>query len=141
MFDQASFSYADDFETAKEKRKIKKVLFNNAKNAFTNTSSFKLKYYQCVNTCLNNEDIEGKELDKAIIQCKFKLQQVEKYINDTNQHAKIKLQRCIHSKRAWARNFSKDLATEEKGVWDCLNRYHRRYLYYYPGIRDNQIYL
>jgi hypothetical protein len=141
MFDNAIYTATDDFDTAKEKRKIKKMLFNKAKTEFSDLDPFKYKYYECVNRCLHNENIEGKELDKAIVQCKFNLQQIEKYVSDTNQHAKIKINRCIKSKREWARKLNRDLATEEKGVWECLNRYHRRYLYYFPGIRDRKIYL
>lgn len=138
MFDSKKFIKNDSLDLAVEKRKIKKLLFNQAKNEFSDTNPFRLKYYTCVNECLHNSNLIGKVLDKCIVQCKFKLQKVEKYVEQTNQHAKVKVQRCIKAKRSWARQFDRDLATEEKGVWECLNRYHRRYLYYYPSIRDTQ---
>jgi hypothetical protein len=138
MFDNRQYVHTDSLDTAIQARKIKKILFNLSKQAFSDIKPFRLKYYQCINESLHNPELAGKNLDKSIVLCKSKLQKVQKYIEDTNQHAKIKVQRCIKSKRLWSRNFSKDLETEETGTWECLNRYHRRYLYYYPPIRDNQ---
>ena len=138
MFDKKTFAFKDSWEEAKELKKVKKLLFNHSKSEFSDLSTFRLKYYKCVNTLLHNDLLEGKNLDKGIVQCKTKLKHVENYINEINQHAKIKVNRCINSKREWARKFNHDLRSEELGVWDCLNRYHRRYLYYYPGIRDTK---
>ncbi|OMJ65810.1 hypothetical protein SteCoe_37587 [Stentor coeruleus] len=138
MFDDRVYIYQDNYDTAKEKRKIKKSLYNMAKLDFSNSNLYKLKYYQCVNEALHNPTIEGKNLDKTIVQCKLKLQKLERFISDTNQHAHIKVQRCVNSKREWARKLGRDLATEEEGVWDCLNRYHRRYLYYYPSFKESK---
>jgi hypothetical protein len=138
MFDTEKYEFLDTYETAKQASKIKKILFDLAKSDFSDTKPFKLQYYACVNESLHNTELQGKNLDKSIIQCKVKFQNIEKYINDTNQHAEIKVKRCIKSKKQWARQFNRDIKTEEKGVWECLNRYHRRYLYYYPDIKNKQ---
>ena len=100
MFDSRKYEYQETYDTAKEKRKIKKLLFNLSKEEFSNLDPFRMKYYSCVNECLHNNQLQGKNLDRAIVQCKLRLQKVEKYVNDINQHAKIKVQRCIASKRS-----------------------------------------
>ena len=99
MFDNKKYEFVLNFDTASQKSKIKQILFDLAKDQFSDTKQYKLRYYACVNESLKNEKIEGKDLDKAIVQCKFKLQQLEKYVKDTNQHAAIKVRRCIKSKR------------------------------------------
>ena len=137
MFDERQYECKDSLDTAREKHKMKKILFNLSKAEFSDMNPFRLKYYACVNEHLHNTQLAGKDLDKAIVHCKYKLERIERYINETNQHAKIKVKRCTQSKREWARQFGRDLIIEEKGAWECLNRYHRRYMYYYPGIRDS----
>lgn len=138
MFDNSSFAFKETWEEAKERRKLKKILLNKTKAEFSDLSAFKLRYYKCVNNMLYNDLLDGRNLDKGIAQCKLKLQGVEIYVNEINKHAKIKVNRCINSRREWAKLFDHDLRDEELGIWDCLNQYHRRYLYYYPGIRDSK---
>mmetsp|Transcript_30541 Transcript_30541/g.30209 ORF Transcript_30541/g.30209 Transcript_30541/m.30209 type:complete len:102 (+) Transcript_30541:21-326(+) len=100
MFDQdPPFVVGNDYHTAKEKRIIKKMLFNEAKANFSNLSTFRMSYYQCVHSALADQGLQGKELDKRILQCKIPVEEVKNYIDRTNQHARIKVKRCIKSKR------------------------------------------
>lgn len=100
MFDNdPSFLPDDNYHTAKERRIIKKILFNEAKTEFSNLNPYKMFYYKCVHSALSDSVLEGKELDKRILQCKIPLEEVQNYVDRTNQHARIKVKRCTKAKR------------------------------------------
>jgi len=137
MFDEdPPFEAPDNHHTAKEKRKLKKILFKKARQEFSDLRGYKLKYYGCVHEALTNPLLEGKELDKQIVKCKVPLIEVANFIERTNNHARIKVKRCVKSKREKVRDQKGELSKEEMAEWECINRYHRRYLYYYPAQRD-----
>lgn len=97
-----------------------------------------MDYYRCVNTALKSESLSGAALDSQIVLCRTPLDDMLRHIEKVNEHALIKVKRCIRSKRNWADRTSGSRADIEEGEWECLNRYHRRYLYYYPRLRDEQ---
>lgn len=134
MFDNdPPFQPSPTYSTAKERRKLKKHLLNTAKQEFSDPYPLQMSYYQCLHTVLTNSDLQGKDLDKQILACKIPLDKGLKFIEQTNQHARIKVKRCTKSQRSWVRQWKGDMIQEEDAEWDCINRYHRRYLYYYPN--------
>lgn len=129
MFDNDPlFCSQENYNTSKEKRKIKKLLFLRTRDSFSDLFTFRRNYYCCVSSALANPGLEGTALDRAIVQCKLPLLSAERQIAQTNTHARIKVKRCIQSKRARVRQWGGDLSAEEDSEWSCLNRYHRRYL-------------
>lgn len=97
-----------------------------------------MEYYRCVLRALENESLKGDLLDKGIVGCKVPLEDIQRHIEKTNEHAAIKVRRCTRSQRAWAVRMGGGRQAAEEGEWECMNRYHRRYLYYYPRLRDEQ---
>jgi hypothetical protein len=77
--------------------------------------------------------IQDNEIDGKMQECLNKMKRVEKFIDDTNFHAGVKVRRCVAAKRERLRKWEGSLADEEDAHWKCVNNYHRRYLYYYPG--------
>ena len=138
MFDQAKFKFDGSDEQALERKRIKKLLFSQAQSSFSDNREVKMLYYKCVNNVLNNPVIENKEADKELIKCKLRFDSILNHMEETNKHVKIKIDRCIESKRNWSRKFDFSLAYEMNGIWECYNRFHRRYLYYYPRILKNK---
>jgi hypothetical protein len=134
MFENSQFLFDKSHQQALERLKIKKILFQKAKESYSDDRELRLVYYKCVNSVLNNPSYENSEADKEILRCKMKLDSIFHHIEDTNKHARIKVDRCITSKKSWTRRLKMSLTYEVDHIWECYNRYHRRYLYYYPGI-------
>ena len=128
---------------AKNNRKLKKELFAIAREQYSDPVKFQvwvtqMDYYRCVNSALKSDSLSGPSLDQQILVCKTPLTDMLRHIEKTNEHAHIKVKRCVRSKRSWAERNHSSQADIEASEWDCLNRYHRRYLYYYPRLRDEQ---
>ena len=134
MFDNdPNFQPEASYHTAKDRRKLKKELLNLARAEFSDPYPLKMSYYNCLSNALKDSSIQGKDLVKQILACKIPLEKGLKFIEETNSHARIKVKRCTKSQRGWVRQWKGDLAAEEDAEWECMNRYHRRYLYYYPN--------
>jgi hypothetical protein len=50
-------------------------------------------------------------------ECTNKLKRVEKFIEDTNFHARVKVKRCVAKKRDRLRNWGGSRADEEEAHW------------------------
>ena len=60
------------YHIAKDSRKLKKILFNESRDLFSDPTPHQYQYYKCVNEMLSNVLISDSEIDSKLEDCRSK---------------------------------------------------------------------